>query len=58
MLRLVRRAQAVITALLVGGAVAVVVFAADLLLGPRIGAPLWTCVSGAPTSYSRAVAGR
>ena len=36
------------TALLVGVAIAVVVLAADVLLGARIGPPLWSCVSSAP----------
>jgi len=43
--------RAAIVALLVGLAVSVVVLMADVLLGPRIGAPLWTCVSsGRPTA--------
>jgi hypothetical protein len=38
---------------LVGGAVAVVVLAADVWLGPRIGPPLWTCVSSRPPTTTR-----
>jgi hypothetical protein len=48
MLRLVRRTRPIVTALLVGGAVAVVVLTGDVLLGPRIGPPLWTCISSGP----------
>jgi hypothetical protein len=40
-------------AALVGVAVAVVVLAADLLLGPLIGPPMWTCISSGPTPATR-----
>jgi hypothetical protein len=45
--------RAAIVALLVGVAVSVVVLVADVLLGPRIGAPLWTCVSSGPPTAIR-----
>jgi hypothetical protein len=48
-----RQTRAIVVALLTGVAVAVVVLAIDVLLGARIGPPLWTCVSsGPPTAVS------
>ena len=41
-------------ALLVGVAVAIAVLAVDLSLGPRIGSPLWTCISSIPPTTSHA----
>jgi hypothetical protein len=48
-------------ALMVGLAVAVVVLAADVLLGTRIGPPLWTCISSGrrpPSAWRRGPANR
>jgi len=43
-----RQTQAIVVPLLTGVAVAVVVLVIDVLLGARIGRPLWICVSSSP----------